>query len=323
MFVDSVKIKIKAGDGGHGAATLSRTAQTARGGPDGGNGGNGGNIYVIGSHNIHDLSYFRYKKKIVAQNGEPGRGKNHFGKNAPHLTIEVPVGTIIKDQDTGQEYVIVSAADRRLIARGGTGGRGNFAFKSATNQTPRTRELGTPGQERNLFLDLQLIADIGLVGLPNAGKSSLLAAITNAKPAIADYPFTTLEPNIGVFTNLTIADIPGLISGAAAGRGLGVKFLKHISKTKLLVHCIAASDPDAMESYRIVRRELKEYNPDLLTRPELIVLTKTDLINADHFSQVKARFADSGLKATGVSVYDEKSVVNFKELVQSEYRKTL
>lgn len=236
MLIDNVTIQIKAGDGGDGASTFLRNGLTARGGPDGGNGGNGGNVYFQGSNNIRDLKEFRYKKKIQAEDGTPGRNQKMFGKNAPQLTVLVPLGTQITDETAGIVYEITDTTSPYLIALGGLGGRGNVEFKSATNQAPTFAEEGTKGEEKTLHLELKLIADIGLIGLPNAGKSSLLAVLTHANPKVGDYPFTTLEPNIGMLDTYALADIPGLIEGASHGKGLGIAFLKHIEKTKIIVH---------------------------------------------------------------------------------------
>src|SRR6266571_841797 len=226
MLVDNVTITIKAGDGGNGASTFLRNGMTARGGPDGGNGGNGGNIYFQGSSNINDLKQFRFEKKITAETGIRGKSRKLFGKNAEHMTIFVPLGTRITNLKSGSIHEITDTTTPILLAQGGKGGRGNTEFKSATNQAPDYAESGTLGQKKELLLELRLIADIGLIGLPNAGKSSLLAVLTKATPKIGDYPFTTLEPSVGMLGKYTIADIPGLIEGASTGRGLGVTFLK-------------------------------------------------------------------------------------------------
>ncbi len=281
MLVDNIPLIVKAGNGGDGAATFLRNESTARGGPDGGNGGNGGNIYFQGSNNINDLREFRYKKKIVAEDGIPGKNKKLFGKNAEHLTIFLPLGTRITDTASGKVIEITDTKTPFLIAKGGKGGRGNTEFKSATNQAPRYAEKGTFGEEKKLFLELRLIADVGLIGLPNAGKSSLLSVLTNATPKIGAYAFTTLEPNIGMLGKHAIADIPGLIEGASKGKGLGVEFLKHIEKTKVLVHCIDSSSEDVQKDYSTVRNEFEQYNTSLLEKPEIILLTKIDLADEE------------------------------------------
>lgn len=316
MLVDDITLYIKAGNGGRGAATFIRNAQTAKGGPDGGNGGNGGNIYVQGSHNINDLRQFRFQKKITAADGIPGKKKKLFGKNAPHETIFVPLGTRITDTKSGKSFEIIDTTTPILLAQGGKGGRGNTEFKSATNQTPLHAEKGTMGEEKELLLELRLIADIGLIGLPNAGKSSLLAVLTNAKPKIGNYPFTTLEPNIGIFEKYTIADIPGLIEGASKGRGLGITFLKHIEKTKLLIHCIDSLDNEPEIAYEMVRREFKQYSTSLLEKKEIIVLTKTDLIDKDEVKKTIKMFRKKGKKVLPCSIYEQESLDALKQALQ-------
>lgn len=317
MLIDNVTIEIKAGDGGNGAATFARTSMSARGGPDGGNGGNGGDILFQGSHNVNDLRFFRYKKKVVGLNGGHGTKHNGFGKNARHITVEVPLGTRITDIDSGKTIEIESVETPICIARGGAGGFGNVKFKSATNQAPTNRELGGAGERKNILLELRLIAEIGLIGLPNAGKSSLLAALTNATPTIGAYPFTTLEPNIGMFGPHPIADIPGLIEGASRGVGLGLKFLKHIEKTKILVHCIDITVDDPREAYETVRREFNAFNPLLLEKPEIIFLNKTDLVDETRVAEVLALFGSNSGQVFAGSVHDETSMQKFKHLLAS------
>ncbi|HET9946856.1 MAG TPA: GTPase ObgE [Patescibacteria group bacterium] len=285
MLVDDITITIKAGDGGNGAVSFKRNAQTAKGGPDGGNGGNGGNIYIQGVNDILGLRDFRFKKEIYAENGIKGAKQNLFGRNGEDTIIDIPVGTLITDEESGETWEVQNTNAKFLIGRGGIGGRGNNEFKSATNQTPRYAEKGTEGQERHIHLELRLIADIGFIGLPNAGKSSLLAALTNAQPKIANYPFTTLEPHLGMLSGITLADIPGLIEGASSGKGLGMKFLRHIEKTKLLVHCIDASIEDVLSTYDTVRKELQQYNSEILEKPEVILLTKSDLLTEKELAE--------------------------------------
>lgn len=313
MLIDNVTIIVKAGDGGNGAATFARTSMKARGGPDGGNGGNGGDILFQGSTNVNDLRYFRFKKKIVGENGGHGTKHNGFGRNARHIIVEVPLGTRITDVDMGKVIEIESEDKPVLIARGGAGGYGNVKFKSATNQAPANRELGGGGQIKNIRLELRLIADIGLIGLPNAGKSSLLTVLTNATPAIGAYPFTTLEPTVGMFGTYPIADIPGLIEGASRGVGLGIKFLKHIEKTKVLVHCIDITVDKPVQAYETVRKEFQEFNPILLDKPEFIFLNKTDLVDETAAQKVAALFTAMGKKVFTGSVHDAQSVATFKQ----------
>lgn len=316
MLVDNIGLIIKAGNGGDGAATFLRNEMTAKGGPDGGNGGNGGNIYLQGSNNINDLREFRFKKRISAENGVSGKHKKLFGKNAEDLIIFLPLGTRVTDIHSNRVIEIINTIDKILIAKGGKGGRGNTEFKSATNQTPKYAEKGTLGEEKKLFLELRIIADIGLIGLPNAGKSSLLSVLTNATPKIGDYPFTTLEPNIGMLGKYAIADIPGLIEGASRGKGLGVEFLKHIEKTKILVHCIDSSDTNSQKAYETVRNEFKQYNISLLDKPEIILLTKTDLTDEktvkNNIKILEKNLPAGGKKVLTISIYDEKSIETLK-----------
>jgi GTP-binding protein len=281
MLIDEVEIKVKAGNGGPGSVSFKRNGQTARGGPDGGNGGNGGDIYFQGVDDITALRQFQFKKLITAEEGIPGKKNNLYGKNADEKTVKVPLGTIVLDLNSNQSFEITNVEDKVLVAKGGVGGRGNNEFKSATVQAPRYAEPGTPGEERSFKLSLAIIADSGLIGLPNAGKSSILTAITNATPRIGDYPFTTLEPNLGVMGNMVIADIPGLIEGASEGKGLGFRFLKHIQRTKFIVHCISLENDDLLKTYNIVNEELEKFDPNLPSKTRLILLTKKDLFTPE------------------------------------------
>ncbi len=290
MLVDNVSITVKAGNGGNGSMHFLRNAQTRKGGPDGGNGGNGGSVYLQGVDDILGLAQFRFRKELAAEDGISGGGKNLFGRNGDDLTIYLPLGTQVMDIETGQTWQIVDTTRPILIAQGGTGGRGNNEFKTSTNQTPTYAEKGTPGQVRQLQLDLKIIADIGLIGLPNAGKSSLLATLTNANPKIGNYPFTTLEPNLGVLImqdnkRVVLADIPGLIEGASAGKGLGSEFLRHVEKTKFLVHCIDSSSETITSDYQTIRKELESYSEILAAKQEVILLTKTDLISPEELEK--------------------------------------
>jgi GTP-binding protein len=323
MLVDNINLIIKAGNGGDGAATFLRNEGKAKGGPDGGNGGNGGNIYFQGSTNINDLREFRYKKKIAADDGVAGKHKKLFGKNAQHLTIFLPLGTRVTDINSDKVVEIIDTKTPVLMAKGGKGGRGNTEFKSATNQAPRYAEKGTLGEEKKLFLELRIIADVGLIGLPNAGKSSLLAVLTNATPKIGDYPFTTLEPNIGMLGKHPIADIPGLIEGASKGKGLGVEFLKHIEKTKVLVHCIDSSSEDVQKAYSTVRNEFEQYNSSLLNKPEIILLTKTDLTDEKtiktNIKLLKKNPPAGGKKVLTASIYKPETLGFLKQELEKIY----
>lgn len=312
MFVDNITLTIKAGDGGNGSPHLRRDGQTAKGGPDGGNGGNGGNIYFQGSHNITDLSEFRFHKKIVADRGIDGARQKMFGANAEHKTTFVPLGTRITDTKSGSIIEIYDDKTPILLARGGKGGRGNVEFKSATNQTPTNFEFGGEGEEKELLLELRLIAEIGLIGLPNAGKSSLLTVLTHATPKIGAYPFTTLEPNIGMFKTHPIADIPGLIEGASKGKGLGTDFLRHIEKTKILLHLIDLTNPKPKSSYDTIRNEFKKFNPTLLDKPEYILLSKTDLVSPAVLEKTRALFEKIGKDVLTCSIYESESIEKLK-----------
>lgn len=307
MLIDNVNIKVKAGKGGNGAVSFIRNGQTSKGGPDGGNGGNGGDLYFKGSTNINDLKDFAFKKEVVGENGIDGGRNNLFGKNAPHKTILLPIGTVVTDLETNKSFEIRNE-NEILIARGGVGGRGNNEFKSATKQSPKYAEWGQAGEEKNLNLELKFIAEVGLIGLPNAGKSSLLGVLTNAKPKIGNYAFTTLEPNIGVLDGHLIADIPGLIEGASDGKGLGVRFLKHIEKTKLLIHCIEANSDNPVEVYKIVRDEFEKYNKELLNKPEIILITKTDLVSPDELKKTVKALSKLKREVLTVSIYNEEEL---------------
>ncbi len=315
MLIDFVKVNLKAGNGGNGAVSFIRNGQTSKGGPDGGNGGNGGNVFLQGSTNINDLKEFRFKKKIRGIDGIPGGRNNLYGKNAEHSTILLPIGTQVTDTKTNQTFEVRDDVPI-LIARGGVGGRGNNEFKSATRQAPKFAEPGGEGEEKDLIFELKIIAQAGLAGLPNAGKSSLLAMLTNATPRVGDYPFTTLEPNIGMLEDITLADIPGLIEGASTGKGLGIRFLKHIEKTKIILHCIDSTEENVKEVYEIVRGEFEKYNPELLEKPELIIFTKKDLATPEKLKENKKIFVKKKLETLEVSIYDEASIEQLKEIIK-------
>ncbi len=316
MLVDEVQIFIKAGNGGNGSASFIRNSQTARGGPDGGNGGIGGSIYIQGVNDIDALQTFRYNKKVKAEDGVNGGKNKLFGRNGKELVIRVPLGTLVQDLSNNTVLEVIDESTKHLIARGGKGGRGNNEFKSATNQAPKFAEKGESGEDKKVKLELKLIADVGLIGLPNAGKSSLLEVLTNAHPKIANYPFTTLEPNLGVMDGLILADIPGLIEGASAGKGLGVRFLKHIERTKILVHCIDVSSNDPYKDYETIRLELKNFNENLLSKKEIILITKADLISKDDIEKFVKLFRKKSRDAKPVSIYDDQSLNELKEKIK-------
>jgi len=282
VFFDEAKIYVKAGDGGNGCVSFRREKYVPFGGPNGGNGGKGGDVYLMIDPHLNTLINFKKRSHFKAQRGGHGRGKNQTGKQGEELTIAVPPGTVAYDADTGQLLAdLVQSGQRALVARGGRGGRGNAAFATPTNQAPRLAENGEPGQERWLRLELKLIADVGIVGVPNAGKSTLLATVSAARPKIAAYPFTTLEPNLGVVTvderDFVLADIPGLIEGAHAGAGLGHQFLRHVERTRLLIHLLDGVSADPLGDFEKINEELALFDPQLARKPQVVVLNKMDL----------------------------------------------
>ncbi|OGZ70227.1 MAG: Obg family GTPase CgtA, partial [Candidatus Staskawiczbacteria bacterium RIFCSPLOWO2_01_FULL_33_9] len=276
MIIDDVKINITAGKGGKGLVVFSKTKMTL--GPTGGSGGNGGDIFLQGVSDLGALRQFRFKKDIKAEDGENGRNQLHDGQNAKDSILLVPVGTVCHNITTGKEVEITKIGQLELVAKGGKGGRGNFLFRSATNTSPKQFENGKSGQFFELRLELKMIADVGFIGLPNVGKSSLLNELTNANSKVANYPFTTLNPNLGVYYDLILADIPGLVEGASTGKGLGIKFLRHIERTKVLFHFVSADSKDPVLDYKTVRNELEKYNKLLLEKPEYIFLSKSDTV---------------------------------------------
>lgn len=328
MLVDDVTITIKAGNGGDGSVHFFRAGHNPLGGPDGGNGGNGGNVFILATHNVSDLSQFSHTKKISAEHGTNGKGKKMHGKNGESVEILVPLGTSIIDTDSGLNVELRHEMKPFLVAKGGVGGRGNTEFKSATNRAPQTAEPGQPGEEKTIKLVLKLIAQIGLIGKPNAGKSSLLSALTNADPKIGSYPFTTLEPNLGVLqtsdkNSVVIADIPGLIEGAHSGKGLGIKFLKHIEKTELLIHCIDITESDPMSTYQTIKKEFEEYNDGvLLNKEEIILLTKTDLVQSDVIDKTISQMKVSGKQIYTVSIYDQESLTILTSVLKQKLEAT-
>lgn len=310
-FVDEVKFHAKAGDGGRGCLSFRREKFIPRGGPDGGDGGDGGDILFEVDPGVNTLLDLRYRAHYRAGNGAPGMGKTRHGKNGEALVIKVPPGTLVYDHATGELLADLTEAGSQLrLLRGGQGGRGNARFATSTNRAPRHTQPGVPGEERELRLQLKLLADVGLVGLPNAGKSTLISSVSAARPKIADYPFTTLVPNLGVvrygdFSSFVMADIPGLIAGASEGQGLGTRFLRHIERTDLFLHLVDLSgmqEGDPRENFATINRELEHYNPALLDRSMLVVFTKLDITEVRQQVEVlRPVFEDEGFRTYAVS----------------------
>jgi GTP-binding protein len=306
MFIDEAKIRVKAGDGGNGCMAFRREKFVPRGGPSGGDGGRGGDIIMVSSQRHNTLIHFRYNPEHKARHGEHGLGSNCTGQDAASIVLQVPVGTSLYDAETGELVHDFKEPDERIvIAKGGRGGRGNQHFATPTHQAPREHEMGRPGEERTYRLELKLLADVGLVGYPNAGKSTLISRISAARPKIADYPFTTIEPNLGVVTvgeepddeSYVVADMPGLIEGAHLGSGLGMQFLRHIERTRLLVHLVDVSDasgrPDAVEDFKVINTELESFSTaggehPLAAKPMVVVAAKIDVANPEKLKKLAA-----------------------------------
>ncbi len=320
MFVDKAQIIVKAGDGGDGVVSFRRERYIDKGGPDGGDGGDGGDIVFQASRNQNTLAKFRFQKSLQADSGKAGQKHRKRGKSGPDLVVPVPVGTVVIEQDGQVLADLINDGQQAVIAFGGKGGFGNAHFTSSTRQTPRVAEKGESGEERNLTLELKMIADVGLIGLPNAGKSTLLSAISNARPEIADYPFTTLIPNLGVVdidsqTSLLFADIPGLIEGASAGKGLGDAFLRHVERSGVLVHMIDAWQEDIKAAYQTIQQELKAYMIDLSKRPQIVVLNKIDGLDEEILQAHIAELKPALPKGTKLLAISAKSQQGIKELL--------
>ncbi|WP_457599903.1 GTPase ObgE [Hydrogenivirga sp.] len=329
-FLDRVKIHVKGGRGGNGIVAFLREKFRPKGGPAGGDGGKGGDVTLVATSSKHTLLDFKYKKHFKAENGEHGKGKNQKGKDGEDLIVYVPVGTLVKDAETGEVLCdLTEEGQRCVVARGGRGGRGNAHFATPTDQAPRYAEPGEEGEERWIVLELKLIADVGIIGLPNAGKSTLLSKLTKAKPKVADYPFTTITPNLGVMEldeerRLVLADIPGLIENAHRGAGLGHEFLRHIERTKLLLHLIDVSDGrerEPTEAFELVNRELELYSPELAKKPQIVVASKIDaLSDRSYLDKLRKDFTNRGLTFHAVSAATGEGLEGLKELLWNKYR---
>jgi len=330
MFVDKAVVNVLAGVGGSGSEAFRRETGVPRGGPAGGDGGHGGSIVLVADKGLSTLLDFRYRQHYKAERGRHGAGKNMTGKSGADLELKVPRGTIVRDTETGEVLgELLVAGDRVVVAKGGRGGRGNARFATPTNQAPTRWEPGEEGEERRIELELKVIADVGLVGEPNAGKSTFLAAVSKARPKVADYPFTTLQPNLGViglsgYRSFVLADIPGIIEGAHEGKGLGHQFLRHIERTRTLALLVPSDSMDPQEEYELLREELRSYSSELAERPHCVVLTKTDLWGPDderpqiEASEAWGRFEISSVSRSGLEALLEALWAKAKELAEAD-----
>jgi GTPase len=328
-FVDEAEITVKSGDGGSGCVSFRRERFIPKGGPDGGDGGRGGNVLIRSTKRLYSLYDFTSRRYFKAQNGEPGKGKNKSGKKGRDIEILTPVGTIVQDKETGELLAdLLNDNQQIVVVKGGAGGKGNKHFTTSVNRAPRIAQDGQKGKEKRLKLELKLIADIGIIGLPNAGKSTLLSSLSNAHPQIADYPFTTLAPNLGILTfddkqSLTIADIPGLVEGASNGRGLGHRFLQHIERTGFLLHMLDIYEPssgDILKDFFIVQKELQLSHPSLMNKDQIIVLNKIDLnpINAERIDEICHSFRDQGYECLAISALAGEGLEKLKQLLKDK-----
>ena len=317
-FIDYVKILFRSGNGGGGSAHLMRTAQDPKAGPDGGDGGKGGDVVLVGNRNLWTLLHLRYTKHIFAENGEHGSANQCFGRNGKDAVVEVPLGPVVRNSETG-EFIgeVLEDGQKLVILQGGRGGQGNVHFKSATHQTPRFAQPGEEGIESWLILELKILADVGLVGFPNAGKSTLISVLSNAKPKIADYPFTTLRPNLGMVAyrehqSFVVADIPGIIEGASEGKGLGLRFLRHIERNSVLLFLISAISENIKKEYDILLNELKAYNPELMDKNRILAITKCDLLSEKELAAVKKN-VPKNVPVHFISAVSHKNLTSLKD----------
>ncbi len=314
MLIDEITLKISAGKGGDGRVAFSKMPGIK--GPTGGSGGNGGSVYAEGVSDLSALDKFRFVKEVSAQNGIDGRKERNDGTRGEDLVIKVPIGVVMQNITTGGVKEIVHVGERVLIAKGGKGGKGNFLFRSSTNRSPQKAQDGLHGEEFTVRIELKLIADIGFVGLPNGGKSSLLNELTNARSKVANYQFTTLEPNLGVYKKvLILADIPGLIEGASSGKGLGTKFLRHIERTGILFHVISAESENIASDYKAIRKELEIYNPELLEKREYLFISKSDMTDTATMKKILTKAKKLNPSVIVVSIHDHDSIVAIKKIL--------
>ena len=313
MLIDEARIKINAGHGGKGAVAFNTNLNSL--GPAGGSGGKGASVYGEGVSDLSALGQFRFKKEFSAENGGDGRGQFRDGKDGKDLILKLPIGTVVHNLTSGSEINFEHIGERILLAKGGLGGRGNFHFRSSKNTSPKQSQPGTPGESFMFRFELKFIADIGFVGLPNVGKSSLLNKLTNARSKVANYPFTTLEPNLGAYYELILADIPGLIEGSSSGKGLGIKFLRHIERTHILFHFISAESPIPSNDYKVIRKELGAYHKALLEKPERLYLTKSDLVTPGELKEKLSALKKIDPHTIAVSIHDAESIKNVEKIL--------
>ena len=319
-FVDEIKIHAEAGNGGNGVVRWRHEKFVDRGGPTGGNGGNGGDVYFVASPDLSLLSNYRHKKLFKAERGQDGAKDSLWGENGADCEITVPLGSIITNLNTGEKFEIRTLADKIKVLNGGRGGKGNESFKSSKNVSPQECTPGKEAEVADFYIELELVADIGIVGLPNAGKSSLLNAITNAQAKVGNYQFTTLEPNLGSLYGVILADVPGLIEGAAEGKGLGHKFLRHVRRTNLLLHCIAADTEDFENAYTTVRAELEKFDAELAKKEEVILITKTDTVDEKNLADLIKKYSKKHTVLT-VSVLDDSSLKKLSDALVKMVKK--
>jgi GTPase len=320
-FVDELKLHMKSGKGGDGVVRWLHEKNREFGGPSGGNGSKGGNVYIVGVRDIGILAKYSHNPEFIAENGGDGEKNSREGKNGEDLKVKIPLGSIFKNLETNEEIEVLEEGKEILILKGGKGGLGNEHFKSSTNINPFEFTKGKEGKSGDYFVELRLIADAGLIGLPSAGKSSLLNELTNAKSKVGEYHFTTLEPNLGNFYGFILADIPGLIEGASEGKGLGHKFLRHISRTKLLFHLISMESENLMDDYETIRRELEKFDSELIDKKEIIILSKIDLVEEAKIEDLKKEFKKLGKDTLSVTILDDASVKNLSEAITKLLRK--
>lgn len=309
-LTDELKFYAKAGSGGDGVVRWRQEKFIDRGGPNGGDGGWGGNVYIASCRDVNILgTYKKSQKKFIAEDGKAGQGQSKHGQNGKDVVIFLPIGSVITNQNTGEVFEILKDEEKFIILSGGKGGFGNEHFKSSLNVSPKEATLGKPGEEAEFFVELKMIADVGLIGLPNAGKSSMLNILTNAKSKVGNYDFTTLDPHLGVYHGYILADIPGVIEGANTGKGLGIKFLKHISRTNLLVHLISAENKDLLNAYEIIRKELMSYDEELVNKKEIVVISKADVLDEkDLEKNIKSLEKKLKVPVFAISLYDDNSL---------------